>query len=64
MANAFKTSGWPMLLILAEATAFNTSRAYNEPQMGTAAEGRWPHLRRAEAAPIVRSAGIKSIGLR
>ena len=29
MTNAFKTSGWPMLLILAEANAFNTSGAYN-----------------------------------
>ena len=25
MANTFKTSGWPMLLILAEANALNTS---------------------------------------
>ena len=29
MTNAFKTSGWPMLLILAEANAFKPSGAYN-----------------------------------
>ena len=45
MANAFKTSGWPMLLILAEANAFNTSGAYNEfPKWGRRpfGEGRPP----------------------
>ena len=26
MANALKTSGWPMLMILAEANAYDTSR--------------------------------------
>ena len=35
MANAFKTNGWPMLLILAEANVSNTSEAYNEfPKWG------------------------------
>ena len=30
MANAFKTSEWPMLLLLAEANAFNASETYHE----------------------------------
>ena len=29
MTNALKTSGWPMLFVLAEANAFNTIGAYN-----------------------------------
>ena len=61
MANAFKTSVWPMLLILAEANfLYNTSGAYNDfPKMGGPfGEGR------PEAAPIICSASIKSIGLR
>ena len=41
------TSGWPMLLILADANAFNTSGAYKELlKKGPAAEGRRPHLGR------------------
>ena len=71
MTNAFKTSGWAMLLILAAANVFNTSGAYNEgglrpPQMGPAAFGRRPHLENSLYAPLVlkalASASIKSIG--
>ena len=52
-----------MLLILAEADACNTTGAYNE-----FASGRRPLAPfgegRPEAAPIICSASIKSIGLR
>ena len=62
-----------MLLILAEANAFNTSGAYNggrplaaPPQMGPAAFGRRPHLGNSWYAPQVLkalvSASIKNIG--
>ena len=39
MTNAFETSGWPMLSIEVEATAFNISGAYNSPN---GAGGLWP----------------------
>ena len=39
MANAFKTSGWPILLILAEANAFDASGAYNEGGLRPKAAG-------------------------
>ena len=59
MANAFKTSGWPMLFILAEANAFNTSGAYNEFP-------KWGRRPTPLYAPLVLkalvSASIKSIG--
>ena len=60
MANAFKTSGWPMLLMLAEANALNTSGGYNEFPRPPAPFGEG----RPEATPIIWSASIKSIGLR
>ena len=70
MANAFKTSGWPMLLILAEANAFNTSGAYNEfPKWGRRpkaagpfGEGRPPLLYAPLVLKALASASIKSIG--
>ena len=44
-----------MLLVLVDANALNTSGAYNEfPEWG----------RRPEAAPIICSTSIESIGLR
>ena len=61
----FETSGWPMLLIPAEANALNTSGACNE-------FGRRPHLGRGGRRPpplyallvlkALASASIKSIG--
>ena len=65
MANVFKTSRWPMLLILADANAFNTSEAYNGGALRPS-EGRRPHLGNPLYAPLVlkalASASIKSIG--
>ena len=48
MANAFKTSGWPMLLILAEANAFNTGGAYNGGGLRPSPNGAGP----SAAGPI------------
>ena len=53
-----------MLLILAEANAFNTSGAYHEfPKWGWRRSPPAPFGEgRPEAAPIICSASIKSIG--
>ena len=59
----FKTSLWPMLLILAEANAFNTSGAYNGGRPSpNGAGGLRPPAPFGEF--IICSASIKSIGLR
>ena len=66
MTNAFKTSGRPMLLILAEANVVNTGEAYNgsglRPPSPNGAGGLRPPAPFGEF--ITCSASITSIGLR